>query len=322
MFIAPRFFIHKDRKSQENSVDLKKIFQILKEDDYIPYTPGIGPWSIPLGAGDELGYYVAGSPGAGRNRLPHPAGELKPGNVWWYNEVTGEYTQVPEGTNPNIMGPPTPSVNDGNIVDGDGDGIPDYIDADGGEGDILQITLDQLMSFPEWDGDPNDMDADGVVDARDEWIYNDVYGTEPVDNNKDGVWDMNESKINKISRVLKEANLLLEKKPPERVKIPVSDPLGMSLDPYDLQVVEAFFEGKPDVVGTNIVTKMDDAKDYNPTDLRIDLLHGRGKLGLVYMEKDIIYLGQLGTMVDRSSESEQIQSLVRNMARERDIRVI
>ena len=318
VFIAPRFCIHKDRKSQENSVDLKKIFQILKEDEYIPYTPGIGPWHIPMGAGDVLGYRVAGSPGAGSNRLPHPTGELKPGNVWWYNEATGEYTQVPEGTNPN-----TPSVGDGNFVDNDSDGIPDYIDIDGGEGgEILQITWDQLMSYPAWDGDPNDMDADGVVDARDEWIYNDVYGTEPVDSNKDGVWDMNESKINKISRVLKEANIILEKSPPPRVKLPVSDPMGMSIDPYDLQVVEAFFEGKPDVVGTNIVTKMDDAKDFNNTDLRIDLLNGRGTLGLVYIENDIIYLGQLGTMVDRSPEAEQIQSLVRNMARERDIRVI
>lgn len=110
--------------------------------------------------------------------------------------------------------------------------------------------------------------------------------------------------------------------PPPPDLLPQSDPMGMSIDPYDLEVVEAFFDGKPDVVGKNIVTKMDDSKDYNPTDLRIDLLFGRGKLGLVYMENDIIYLGQFGDMVDRTPEAEQIQALVRNMAREKDIRII
>ena len=110
--------------------------------------------------------------------------------------------------------------------------------------------------------------------------------------------------------------------PPAPVPLPQTDPMGMSIDPYDLEVVEAFFDGKPDVVGKNIVTKMDDAKDFNITDLRIDLLFGRAKLGLVYMENDIIYTGQLGTMVDKSPEAEQIQALVRNMAREKDIRII
>ena len=117
-------------------------------------------------------------------------------------------------------------------------------------------------------------------------------------------------------------DFLNEAGPPAPVPLPQSDPMGMSIDPYDLEVIEAFFDGKPDVVGKNIVTKMDDAKDYNITDLRIDLLFGRAKLGLVYMEDDIIYISQLGTMVDRTPEAEQIQALVRNMAREKDIRII
>ena len=58
------------------------------------------------------------------------------------------------------------------------------------------------------------------------------------------------------------------------------------------------------------------------SDLRIDLLFGRGRLGIVQLTDDIIYLGQLGTMVDRTPESEQVQSIVRNMAREKDIRII
>ena len=63
-------------------------------------------------------------------------------------------------------------------------------------------------------------------------------------------------------------------------------------------------------------------RDSNKTDLRIDLLFGRGRLGIVQLTDDIIYLGQLGTMVDRTPESEQVQSIVRNMAREKDIRII
>ena len=113
-----------------------------------------------------------------------------------------------------------------------------------------------------------------------------------------------------------------QKGPPKPERTPHTDPMGMSVDPYDMEVIEAFFDGQPDVVGTNIVTKMDDAVDYNTTDLRIDLLSGRGTLGLVYLEHDIIYMGQLGDMVDRSPEAEQIQTVVRNMARERDIQII
>ena len=113
-----------------------------------------------------------------------------------------------------------------------------------------------------------------------------------------------------------------QKAPPPPVKIPTSDPAIVSIDPYDLRVIEAFFDGIPDVMGTNIVTKQDDAADFNKTDLRIDLLFGRGKLGVVQLTDDIIYLGQLGTMVDKTPEAEQVQSIVRNMARERDIRII
>jgi|TARA_R110000824_G_scaffold314345_2_gene501201 hypothetical protein len=113
-----------------------------------------------------------------------------------------------------------------------------------------------------------------------------------------------------------------QKAPPKPVKIPTSDPAVVSVDPRDMEVIEAFFDGIPDVMGTNIVTKQDDATDFNKTDLRIDLLFGRGRLGIVQLTDDIIYLGQLGTMVDRTPESEQVQSIVRNMAREKDIRII
>jgi len=63
-----------------------------------------------------------------------------------------------------------------------------------------------------------------------------------------------------------------QKAPPKPVKIPTSDPAVVSVDPRDMKVIEAFFDGIPDVMGTNIITKQDDAADFNNTDLRIDLL--------------------------------------------------
>jgi len=113
-----------------------------------------------------------------------------------------------------------------------------------------------------------------------------------------------------------------QKAPPPPVKIPDSDPLQMSIDPRDLEVINAFFRGEPDVVGTNIITKQNDDADYNDNELRIDLLDGRGRLGVAKIMDDIIYLGELETMVDRNPASEQTQAIVRNMARDRGMRVI
>ena len=113
--------------------------------------------------------------------------------------------------------------------------------------------------------------------------------------------------------------------PPEKTSYdytPAKNPLDMSLDPRDLEVVHAFFRGEPDVVGTNFTTKQDDDGDYNSDELRIDALYGRGRQGVVQLANDIIYLGQLGTMVDDKPEAKQIQSIVRNMARDKDMRVM
>ena len=101
-----------------------------------------------------------------------------------------------------------------------------------------------------------------------------------------------------------------------------SEPLDKSLEPYDMEVINAFFRGEPDVVGINIVTKQNDDRDYNTNELRIDLLDGRGTKGLVLMSNDIISLATLGQMVDESPLSRQVQSIVRNMARDKDIRVM
>tara|TARA_Y100001937_G_C7025968_1_gene287773 strand:+ start:352 stop:723 length:372 start_codon:yes stop_codon:yes gene_type:complete len=113
-----------------------------------------------------------------------------------------------------------------------------------------------------------------------------------------------------------------QKQPPPPVKIPVSGPATPSIDPRDLEVINAFFRGEPDVMGTNIITKQNDDKDFNDEELRIDLLFGRGRLGVAKLMDDIIYLGELDTMVDRTPASEQTQAIVRNMARDRGMRVI
>ena len=113
-----------------------------------------------------------------------------------------------------------------------------------------------------------------------------------------------------------------QKKPPPKEPFPMAHPMGLSLDPYDSLVIEAFFNGEPDVVGTHITTKQNDDADFNNEILRIDLLDGRARLGVVALEDDVIYLGELGTMVDDTEQAQQVQSIVRNMAREKDIRVI
>ena len=110
--------------------------------------------------------------------------------------------------------------------------------------------------------------------------------------------------------------------PPPPVQIPDSNPADMSIDPIDLEVVDAFFRGEPDVMGTNFVTKQNDDADYNVDDLRIDLLFGRGRLGVAVRNDDMITLGQLETMVDRTTETEQIQSIIRNSAKSQDFRVM
>jgi hypothetical protein len=115
---------------------------------------------------------------------------------------------------------------------------------------------------------------------------------------------------------------LQEQGPPPPVKIPLNEPLSPSIDPRDLEVINAFFRGEPDVVGMNIQTKMDDDADFNADELRIDLLYGRGKLGLAQLANDIIYLGQLGTMVDDTPEAKVAQATVRNMAKSKDVRVM
>ena len=116
--------------------------------------------------------------------------------------------------------------------------------------------------------------------------------------------------------------ILEQKQPPPPVKIPVSEPEVPSIDPRDLEVINAFFRGEPDVMGTNIITKQNDDADYNDTELRIDLLFGRGRLGVAKLMDDIIYLGELDTMVDRTPASEQTQAIVRNMAKSKGMRVI
>tara|TARA_R110001592_G_scaffold287589_2_gene556434 strand:+ start:138 stop:509 length:372 start_codon:yes stop_codon:yes gene_type:complete len=113
-----------------------------------------------------------------------------------------------------------------------------------------------------------------------------------------------------------------QKQPPPPVKVPTTDPTTMSMDPRDLEVIEAFFRGEPDVMGTHFVTKQNDDIDYNVDDLRIDLLFGRGRLGVAVRNDDIITLGQLDTMVDRTPQTEQLQSIVRHMAKEKDFRVM
>ena len=115
---------------------------------------------------------------------------------------------------------------------------------------------------------------------------------------------------------------LQEQGPPPAVKLPLNEPLSPSIDPRDLLVIDAFFRGEPDVVGMNIQTKMDDDLDFNSNELRIDLLYGRGKLGLAQLSNDIIYLGQLGTMIDRTPEAQTVQAIVRNMAKDKDIRIM
>ena len=113
-----------------------------------------------------------------------------------------------------------------------------------------------------------------------------------------------------------------QKQPPPPVKIPDSEPSDVSIDPRDLEVVYAFFRGEPDVMGTTFVTKQNDDADYNVDDLRIDLLFGRGRLGVAIRNDDIITLGELDTMVDRTPETEKLQSIVRNMAKSQDFRVM
>ncbi len=113
-----------------------------------------------------------------------------------------------------------------------------------------------------------------------------------------------------------------QKQPPPPVKIPDSDPADMSIDPRDIEVIKAFFRGEPDVMGTKFVTKQNDDADYNVDDLRIDLLFGRGRLGVAIRNDDLITLGELDTMVDRTPDTEQLQSIIRNMAKSLDMRVM
>ena len=113
-----------------------------------------------------------------------------------------------------------------------------------------------------------------------------------------------------------------QKQPPPPVNIPVSDPADPSINPMDMEVINAFFRGEPDVMGATIITKQNDDKDYNDEELRIDLLFGRGRLGVAKIMDDIIYLGELETMIDKTPASEQTQAIVRNMARDRGMRVI
>ena len=46
-----------------------------------------------------------------------------------------------------------------------------------------------------------------------------------------------------------------EQKPPPKYKTPSSPPMDPSIDPHDMEVINAFFRGEPDVVGTNFQTK-------------------------------------------------------------------
>ena len=95
------------------------------------------------------------------------------------------------------------------------------------------------------------------------------------------------------------------------------------ISPEDQRVIDAFFAKTPDVTGTTIKTSMDDTSDFSPEDIRIDLLGGRAVRGLAQFDDGgLITLAQLGKMVDKTPESEAIQNSIRNLAKEKGLRVI
>jgi len=93
--------------------------------------------------------------------------------------------------------------------------------------------------------------------------------------------------------------------------------------PEDQNVIDAFFNRTPDVVGKTIKTSMDDISDFSPEDVRIDLIDGTATLGLAqYDNGGIITLAQLGKMIDRTPESEAIQNKIKDTARKNGLRVL
>ena len=95
------------------------------------------------------------------------------------------------------------------------------------------------------------------------------------------------------------------------------------VSPEDQKVISAFFAKTPDVIGTTIKTIADDVSDFSPEDVRIDLINGRAKVGLAqYDDGGIISLATIGKMIDRTPETEAIQNVIRNKAKDKELRVL
>jgi len=125
-----------------------------------------------------------------------------------------------------------------------------------------------------------------------------------------------------IRKCLIEQDVPKQKKPPVDL-IPTSTPMQLSIDPLDLEVIYAFFRGEPDVVGTNIHTRQNDDGDYSVSDLRIDLLFGRAKRGLALMnDLDLITFAEPSVMIDDNQHVRLMQSIIKNMAKEKNIRTM
>jgi len=91
---------------------------------------------------------------------------------------------------------------------------------------------------------------------------------------------------------------------------------------YDMDVIDAFFEGRPNVVGDEIMTVSSEDGDFTKEDIRIDLVNGRARKGMALYSKGILSLANPGEMIDKTPPQTYYTNLIRNIAKDRDIRVI
>ena len=106
----------------------------------------------------------------------------------------------------------------------------------------------------------------------------------------------------------------------------ITEQESLSISPADMNVINSFFKGVPEVVGDTIKTAKDDLGDFTAHDIRIDLLNrasnGYATAGLVLNQNGVVSLANQGKMIDRTPMGSLIQDRVRQMAKDKDVRVM
>jgi len=92
--------------------------------------------------------------------------------------------------------------------------------------------------------------------------------------------------------------------------------------PHDMEVVNAFFEGRPNVVGDEIMTVASEDGDFTKEDIRIDLINGRARKAMALYSKGILSLANPGEMIDKTPHQTYFTNLIRSRAKDIDVRVI